>query len=57
MLVALVFSSRVLKKIPIQGRAIHGVQPGNVENYTESSLGSLQLLSMCLFMNDSGTLA
>jgi hypothetical protein len=24
---------------------------------TESSLGSLQLLSICLFMDDSGTLA
>ena len=46
-----------LEKNPDPPEGYRAVQRGNIENYTESSLGSSQLLSMCLFMDDSGTLA
>ena len=45
------------EKNPDPTEGYRAVQRGITENYTESSFGRSQLLSMCLFMNDSGTLA
>lgn len=60
-LVVPVFSSNLSKRSLIRGRAIQvrgeDLSGDSREEDTESSTGSLQLLSMCLFIDDAGTLA